>query len=94
MENGINGKRMAKTCDALHVSYHHVSFPEHKPIRAEVVREILAGDDKGYNMVAVAHCEASSGVVNNIEHIGKLVKEAIPGTNRDKAYLYGIFTLE
>lgn len=53
-------------------------FPENEMVLPSRVGELLDSGDP-YSLVAVVHCETSSGVINPVEDIGKLVREKQAG---------------
>ncbi len=80
---------MATMCRLLGVSVHMENFPEDRAIDLDRVEEILKNGKK-YTHVGVIHSETSSGVLNNVESIGKLVKKYLPSTyltNRNQIIL-------
>jgi len=77
IENGAYGKRMAKICEAAGIQCDVQSFREDRQAEAEVVEDALKGQVK-YDLVAIVHCETSSGVINPVEEVGRLVKELSP----------------
>ena len=78
LENGAYGKRMGKACECMGVDCRVESFPEDNFVDIDRVKSILKGDNS-YTMVAIVHCETSSGVFNPVEEVGKIVKEHCPG---------------
>ena len=78
MENGAYGKRMGKICEVLQVSFHVESFPEDSKVDPAKVEEILR-NDPSFTNICIVHCETSSGVINPVEEVGKVVKKFIPG---------------
>ncbi|XP_072023901.1 2-aminoethylphosphonate--pyruvate transaminase-like [Amphiura filiformis] len=77
LENGAYGKRMGQIADVLGVDYKVVSFPETSQVCIEMVQKLLQ-EDNSWTNVAIVHCETSSGVINPVEEVGKLVKEYVP----------------
>ncbi len=74
LSNGAYGERMAQIAAHAGVNYvlkesHYDEQPE-----AEEVAAILDADSK-ITHVAMVHCETTSGILNDIEAIGKVVKE-------------------
>ncbi len=73
--NGAYGRRIAKMASVLGIETISVEFPENRPVDiGEVQRELEARDDAA--LVAVVHCETTTGVINPIEQIGALAKTA------------------
>lgn len=77
IENGAYGKRMEKICKAAGIACDVQSFREDRAAEAEVVGDALRGPVH-YDIVAVVHCETSSGVFNPVEEIGQVVKDLSP----------------
>jgi aspartate aminotransferase-like enzyme len=78
-ENGAYGKRLGKVCEVMGVEVDVISFPENDYIDLKKVESILQGNNS-YTLVAMVHCETSSGVINPVEGVGKIVKQHLPGT--------------
>ena len=72
---------MGKICDGMGVEYHLESFSEDSKVDVCRVADILS-KDKSFTLVCVTHCETSSGVINPVVAVGKVVKEHIPGNSR------------
>lgn len=56
-----------------------LSFPENEFVDPVVVQRVLKGD-QSITMVAMVHCETSSGVFNPVVEVGQLVKLELPGS--------------
>ena len=76
LENGAYGKRMAKICQVLNISHQTMSFSEDSMVDPVKVKEAVKNNQ--YSMVAVVHSETSSGVINPIDEIGKVLQELGP----------------
>lgn len=74
LANGAYGERMGDI--ARHAKIDHEIYNEHysQVPDADVVEEILKKDQK-ITHVAMVHSETTSGILNDIEAIGKVVKE-------------------
>lgn len=72
--NGAYGERMEDIAGHGGVAY--TAYHEHyaQVPRAEVIREMLEKDPK-ITHVAMVHSETTSGILNDIETVGKIVKE-------------------
>ncbi|XP_052273868.1 2-aminoethylphosphonate--pyruvate transaminase-like isoform X2 [Dreissena polymorpha] len=79
IENGAYGKRLGKICDVMGVKYRVLSFPENEFVDPVAVQKALKGD-RSITMVAMVHCETSSGVFNPVVEVGQLVKHELPGS--------------
>ncbi|XP_071161948.1 2-aminoethylphosphonate--pyruvate transaminase-like [Mytilus edulis] len=77
LQNGAYGKRLAKICDVMSVPYQLESFSEDSKVDVSRVADILS-KDKSFTMTSIVHCETSSGVINPVEDVGKVVKQIIP----------------
>ncbi|XP_061192462.1 2-aminoethylphosphonate--pyruvate transaminase-like [Saccostrea echinata] len=77
LENGAYGKRMGKICEILGVPYRLEGFAENSMVDVKKVEQILR-EDPSFSMVAVVHCETSSGVINPVEEVGQMVKKHLP----------------
>jgi 2-aminoethylphosphonate-pyruvate transaminase len=73
--NGAYGKRMAKICEYAKRSTAILEWAEDQPVDPAKVREVLAAD-KAITHVAVVHCETTSGILNPIVEVSKVVAEA------------------
>lgn len=77
LENGAYGKRLGLVADALGVDYKVVHFTETSMVSIDTVKDLLEADQSWTN-VAIVHCETSSGVINPVEEVGKLVQKYLP----------------
>ncbi|GFO12027.1 2-aminoethylphosphonate--pyruvate transaminase [Plakobranchus ocellatus] len=77
IENGSYGKRMVKICESAGIEVHTQSFREDQAVEPEVVEDALQGPVT-YDLVAVVHSETSSGVINPVTEVGRIVKENNP----------------
>jgi len=72
--NGYFSERMVEVARRLGAQVDTVEFPWGKPVEAaEVAKKLKA---KPYKLVGMVHGETSTGVLNPIEKIGPLVREA------------------
>ncbi|KAJ9591260.1 hypothetical protein L9F63_002193 [Diploptera punctata] len=58
--NGVYGKRMKKICDSIGIESETLEFSEDSAVDLGKVKEVLQRGEQ-YTMVAVVHCETSSG---------------------------------
>jgi len=77
LANGAYGKRMMKMCESIGIDFDVNISSEAIPVPLEDVKKWLKSGNQ-YNLVAIVHCETSSGVVNNVEKIAELVKSIQP----------------
>lgn len=73
-ENGAYGKRMKDVTDHAGIDSVVYSEPFNKIPCAKKVEEIL-NEDKDITHVSIVHCETTSGILNDIEAVAKVVKE-------------------
>ena len=73
--NGAYGKRMAKICEYYKRATAILEWPEDQPVDPAKLREALAAD-QAITHVAVVHCETTSGIMNPIVEVSKVVAEA------------------
>lgn len=73
--NGAYGERMTDIAD--HAGLAYTVYHEHynQVPKADTVKEMLAKDTQ-ITHVAMVHSETTSGILNDIEAVGKVVKEA------------------
>jgi 2-aminoethylphosphonate-pyruvate transaminase len=73
--NGAYGKRLAKIASVLKIETTQLEFAENETPDVERIRAALESDPSITNVVVV-HCETTTGIMNPIEQIGEVVKEA------------------
>jgi len=71
--NGAYGKRMQKICQVAGIECDIIMSSEVLPVDVEQVKSQLCSGVK-YSTVAIVHCETSSGVMNDVEAVGHLVR--------------------
>jgi len=71
--NGVFGKRMQDVAERLGARVDSLEFEWGTPVDPDRVAKKLS--QKDYKIVAVVHAETSTGVMNPVEEIGKLVRE-------------------
>jgi len=72
--NGAYGQRMAKIASMLGIPIQTVVFSEAEPVVAGRVREELDADPL-ITHVATVHCETSTGMLNPVAELGRVVRE-------------------
>ena len=73
--NGSYGERMTKICEHSKIPYvHYVQKYDNVPDAAHIL-DILKNDST-ITHVAMVHSETTSGILNDIESVGRIVKEA------------------
>ena len=82
--NGVFGQRMRDVATRLGATVDFLEFPWGTPVRPEEVEKKLR--ETSYRIVAVVHAETSTGVLNPVDEIGKLLK------GKDAIYLVDTVT--
>ncbi len=72
--NGAYGERIARIASVLKIDTALLRRPEDIPPSAEDVDRALV-EDPAITTVAVVHCETTTGIMNSIESIGRVVKK-------------------
>lgn len=73
--NGMYGIRMTEICNHQHIAYAHYQQDFDKMPDAAVVKRML-DEDPAITHVAMVHSETTSGILNDIESVGRVVKAA------------------
>lgn len=74
-QNGAYGKRMAVLCEMLRIGHVCATFPEDQVVDPlSIVRHL--DEDPDLTHVAVVHCETTTGIMNPVEELGKVVRAA------------------
>jgi 2-aminoethylphosphonate-pyruvate transaminase len=72
--NGAYGKRLVKIAQIHKIPVVALECPENQTPRPEDVDKMLVNDPAITN-VAIVHCETTTGIMNPIEEIGRVVKK-------------------
>jgi 2-aminoethylphosphonate-pyruvate transaminase len=72
--NGAYGHRMAKIATVLGIACQTVIFEEAAPVPVEPVRLALA-QDPAITHVGTIHCETSTGILNPVAELGRMVRK-------------------
>jgi len=72
--NGAYGRRMVAMCHAMGRAVETLEWREDEPVDAPRVRERLT-DDPSISHVALVHCETTSGVLNPLADVARVVAE-------------------
>ena len=72
--NGAYGERMADIAEHAGISYRLYSEHYNKVQDAQYIGRLL-DEDPGITHVSMVHSETTSGILNDIESVGKMVKE-------------------
>jgi 2-aminoethylphosphonate-pyruvate transaminase len=73
--NGAYGERIAQMAAVLRIPARLLRWPEDEPLDPEAVARALAAEPL-LTHVAAIHCETTTGIMNPIEAIGRIVREA------------------
>jgi len=73
--NGAYGERSIKIAETAAIDVVPLRYPEDTPANPEDVRQTIAGDSK-ITSVEIVHCETTTGLLNPIEAVGRVVHEA------------------
>ena len=73
LSNGAYGQRIAKISKVLNISTMVCDSGETKPTDLAKLRDVLESDAE-VTHVAVVHCETTTGMLNPIKEVGKIVK--------------------
>jgi 2-aminoethylphosphonate-pyruvate transaminase len=74
--NGAYGQRMQKICRVLDIEVESLEYPEDSLPDLKQIEEVLKAKAGSINLVAVVHCETTTGIINPIQKIGALAREA------------------
>jgi 2-aminoethylphosphonate-pyruvate transaminase len=72
--NGAYGQRMAKIASMLRIPIRPIVFSEYEPVETSRIREEL-DSDPAITHVATVHCETSTGMLNPVAELGRVVRE-------------------
>lgn len=73
--NGAYGKRMLQICERVGIRASSLDWAEHEAVDAERVAQTLA-DVPSISHVAIVHCETTSGILNPVAEVAKVVEAA------------------
>lgn len=72
--NGAYGKRINYIANVLKINTVSLTYPENQPPKLSDVEATLATDET-ITHVALVHCETSTGLINPVTEVGKIVKK-------------------
>lgn len=72
--NGAYGRRIAQIARVLKIDVAVLNYPENRKPDLQEIKAILAADGS-IALVAVVHCETTTGIINPVKEIGAIVKE-------------------
>eukprot|EP00126_Sphaerothecum_destruens_P004726 Sdes_comp18351_c0_seq1m8113 len=79
--NGAYAQRIQKIAEYLEISHVLVEFAETEKTNLAIVEQKLKELSASLTNVAIVHCETSSGVINPVESVGKLVRQITPNAS-------------
>ena len=91
--NGAYGRRAAKICDVIGRAHVDLDWPEDQAVDPARVAAALQGD-AAITHVFVVHCETTSGVLNPVEQVGKVVAAAGRSLLIDSMSAFGALPLD
>ena len=91
--NGAYGKRIARICDYYKRATAILEWPEDQPVDPARAAKALA-DDTSITHVAVVHCETTSGVLNPVADVARVVAAAGRKLLIDAMSAFGAIPLE
>lgn len=73
MTNGAYGERMCDIARVLKIPYAQLRHKETEALRLDKLQELLEKDSE-ITHVAMVHCETTTGILNSLESVSKIVK--------------------
>lgn len=73
--NGAYGERIVTMARVLGIDARAVHFAEDTPVDVGTIQRVLA-DEPGVTHVSVVHCETTTGLLNPVEELGAVVRDA------------------
>jgi 2-aminoethylphosphonate-pyruvate transaminase len=74
LTNGAYGDRIAQIAVRHGIAHEFLRFPESEPLNAEALNTKLSSDP-ALTHVAAVHCETSTGILNPIESLSRVVQQ-------------------
>jgi 2-aminoethylphosphonate-pyruvate transaminase len=71
--NGAYGQRLAQIASVLKIANTVLGWPENRPLDPAAIESALLAD-RSLTHAAAVHCETSTGMINPIREIGKVVR--------------------
>ena len=72
--NGAYGRRMTAIAQRLHINHVELAFSETEPPDLQHIEQALQQDAE-ITHVAMVHCETTTGMLNPVEAVGKIVRK-------------------
>ena len=91
--NGAYGRRIAQIARIHGIDVDLFELPENRRFTADLVRERLR-QVQGITHVAVVHCETTSGILNEVEAIGRVVRDVGCGYIVDAISSFGAIPID
>jgi 2-aminoethylphosphonate-pyruvate transaminase len=91
--NGAYGKRAAKICDYAGRAHAALEWAEDQPVEPTKV-EVALKQDAAVTHVFVVHCETTSGVLNPIAEVARVVARAGKGLLIDSMSAFGALPVD
>lgn len=74
LANGAYGERMVQMLSHARIAHGVIRSAEHAAHDPKELEDLLE-HDRGFTHVAVVHCETTTGLLNPIEHLGRVVRK-------------------
>ena len=74
VNNGAYGKRMCQIANSYNIEYIEFKSSPIKPINLKKLKKVIK-KDKNISHLAVVHNETTTGLLNNLDDLGKIAKE-------------------
>lgn len=74
LSNGAYGRRIASICRIHNINFTEIIYKESETPKAEDVQEAI-NNDPNISHIAIVHCETTTGIMNDIELIGKIAAD-------------------
>jgi 2-aminoethylphosphonate-pyruvate transaminase len=71
--NGAYGRRMDQIARTLGIHTETIVWPESQPVSAQRIQDALAADP-AITHVGVVHCETTTGILNPLQDLGRVVR--------------------
>lgn len=91
--NGVYGDRLVDLCRAINLPFRSFRTAPYTPPTAEQFEAELKADP-AITHVAMVHCETSTGVLNQVEAVGKLCRRLGKGFIVDAIASFGAFDID
>jgi len=72
--NGAYGKRMVQICKVLKIETIVLEYPENSLPDIKQIEQTLEAEAGAVKLVAIVHCETTTGIINPVQKVGALAK--------------------